>query len=72
MTRLTARGTGTRSYALRSDNLRVSQPVRSVTLRDGQPSTIEWRARRARADAPWVAVVVEDGDATRRREAFGH
>ena len=70
--RLTARGTGTHAYALRVDNLRPSPPARSVTLRDGRPATIEWRARRVRPDAPWVAVVVEDGDATRRREAFGH
>ena len=70
--RLTVRGTGTRRYALRADNLRVAAPVRSVALRGERPTTITWTVRRVRADAPWTAVVVEDGDVARRREVHGH
>jgi hypothetical protein len=42
-----------------------------VTLREGMPTTVEWKARRIRADTPWAAVVVEDGDVARRREVYG-
>jgi hypothetical protein len=69
--RLTTDAPGTHVYALRSENLRVAGAARTVTSRPGRPATIEWRARRLSADAPWTAVVVEDGDVTRRRELFG-
>lgn len=69
--RLTARGSGTHRYALRTDNLRGPAPERTVTLRAGEPATVEWKVRRTNADAPWAAVVVQDGDVTRRRELFG-
>ncbi len=70
--RLTNRGSGAHSYTLRTDNLRVGSPSRAVTLRAGQPATIAWKAHRVVADAPWAAVVVEDGNVARRRDAFGH
>lgn len=69
--RLVAAGAGTHTYALRTDNLRAKALVRTVTLRAGAPATIEWRARRVRADAPWAAVVVQDGQVERRWELFG-
>jgi hypothetical protein len=68
--RLTSRTTGAHRYALRTTNLRVVGGSRTVTVRDGQPATIEWKARRAAADSPWTAVAIEDGDVTRRRELF--
>ena len=68
--RLAATGSGTHTYALRTDNLRVGSATRTVTLRAGRPTIVEWRARPADATAPWTAVVVEDGDVTRRREVF--
>jgi hypothetical protein len=71
--RLTARGEGEHRFALRTENLDVSRaagsrPSRSVTLRPGEPVTLEWRARPVAAGAPWVAVVIPDGDVARRRE----
>ncbi|MGZ8470821.1 MAG: glycoside hydrolase family 9 protein [Gemmatirosa sp.] len=66
--RVTARGAGAHAFALRTENLAVDRPTRSVTLRAGVPSTIEWRARPTSASAPWFAVVVPDGDVARRRE----
>ena len=68
--RLTATGSGTHVYSLRADNLWVGGATRRVALRPGRPTTVEWKARRLRADAPWTAVVVEDGNAARRREAI--
>ena len=74
--RLSARGDGVHRYTLRTDNLRVRGSAaaldRTVTLRGGAVTTLEWTARRAQAGAPWTAVVVQDGDATRRREQFTH
>ena len=70
--RLTTRHAGVHRYALRADNLRADGAPRTVTVRAGRPTTIEWTARRVRSDAPWTAVVVEDGDVARRRELFGH
>jgi hypothetical protein len=56
---------------LRTDNLRVDRPSRTVTVRDGEQATIEWRGRRSTGNASWTAVATEDGDVRRRREVFG-
>ena len=57
----------------RAENLEVERPSRSVTLQAGRPTTVEWRARRVARDLPWAAVVVPNGDVSRRREAgSGH
>jgi len=66
--RLSATGEGEHTFELRSSNLTVERPFRPVTLRAGTPVTLEWRARPADAGAPWVAVVIPDGDVTRRRD----
>jgi hypothetical protein len=66
--RVTATGSGTRTFALRSENLVVSQPVKTVSLRTGAPTTIEWKGRLVRSDGEWIGVVVPDGDITRRVE----
>ena len=68
--RLTAIGTGIHRYALRTDNLRGTSATQTVTLRAGVPATIAWTAKRVRGDAPWTAVVIEDDNASRRRELF--
>lgn len=73
--RLTAQGSGRHHYALRADNLRVRGGARELVprelvLRDGVPSTLEWTARRVIGGAPWTAVVIQDGDVSRRRELF--
>src|SRR5688500_8186214 len=66
--RVAARGAGTHTFALRADNLVVDRASRTVALRAGAEATVEWTARVADARAPWVAVVVPDGDVRRRRE----
>src|SRR5687767_15277582 len=57
---LTARGEGTHSFALRTDNLTVASPSQTRTLRRGQSLTLTWKARMQATDAPWVAVVIPD------------
>jgi len=66
--RVTARGSGTRSFELRSHNLDVQQPVKTLGLRPGHAGDLTWAARVLAADEPWVAVVVPDGDVARRHE----
>ncbi|HEX8211823.1 MAG TPA: glycoside hydrolase family 9 protein [Longimicrobium sp.] len=68
--RLTTRDPRVRTVALRAVNLRIQQPSRTVQRRAGMPATVEWKARRIVADAPWFAVVVPDGDLARRHEVF--
>lgn len=71
ITAATARATN-HTYDLRSENLRIVSVRRSAAKQAGGPTSIEWRAKRIANDAPWVAVVVEDGQIARRREFFGH
>ena len=66
--RLTSTSGGPQSFAVRSDNLTVDRPIRSVQGGAGKPMTIEWKARPKTADIPWVAVVIPNGDVSRRRE----
>jgi len=71
--RLTATGSGTHTYALRTDNLRMRPArslTRSLTLRPGASATLEWKGRRELTDAPFTVVAVEDGVVVRRRELF--
>jgi hypothetical protein len=67
--RVTASGQGPHTFAVRVENLVVERPSRSVTLQPGRPMTFEWRARRVSRDLPWAAVVIPNGDVSRRREA---
>ncbi|GLC25288.1 glycoside hydrolase family 9 protein [Roseisolibacter agri] len=59
---------GTHRVALRTDNLTVDRPTRTVTVQAGRPVTVEWKGRVRDGSASWTAVVVPDGDASRRRE----
>ena len=69
--RLVARGAGTHTFTLRADNLDIERPARRVALREDRETIVEWTVRIARMDAPWVVVVVPDGDVAHRRELFG-
>jgi hypothetical protein len=66
-----ARGAGTHTFTLRTDNLDVDRPARRVALREDRETVVEWTGRIARTDTPWVVVVVPDGDVAHRRELFG-
>ena len=66
-----ARGTGAHRLELRSENLVVRETQQVLNLgSDGSGSAV-WRAALRDPAAPWVAVIVPDGDVTQRRDAFG-
>jgi hypothetical protein len=69
--KVSARGNGSHRFALRADNLTVSGAERELTLRPGVAGTLEWRARIASADTPWVAVLVPDDNLSFRKEVTG-
>jgi hypothetical protein len=64
-------GSGEHTVVLRADNLVTDGSSRKITLKPGVPETVEWHARPAVADAPWVAVVVPDNEISNRREVTG-
>lgn len=68
---LTASGEGTHTFAVRADNLTVDQPEKTLTLRSGSTGSVRWKARMHSTGAPWVVVVVPDGDVLQRREVVG-
>jgi hypothetical protein len=63
----TVPGARVRSVVLRAENLTVDRPTRTIA-ESGAPVTIEWKGRVKSPSTPWVAVVVPDGDITRRQE----
>jgi hypothetical protein len=68
---LTAFGEGTHTFTVRADNLDVNQPSKSLTLRPGNTGRIQWSATMSSTEAPWVAVVIPDGDVMKRRDVVG-
>jgi hypothetical protein len=56
-----ARGTGTHTYRLRTDNLTPAPAPQHVTLRAGVPTTVRWKVRRIEPNAPFLVVIEEDG-----------
>ena len=69
--KVSARGNGSHRFALRVENLTLNGTEQELSLRPGGAGTLEWRARIASPDTPWVAVVVPDGDLSLRKEVTG-
>jgi hypothetical protein len=66
-----AKGSGSHQFAVRTDNLSVSDAAKTVDLGAASSKTIEWHARVNDRLSPWVAVVVPDGDLAAKQEATG-
>jgi hypothetical protein len=49
----------------------VDRPERTVALQPGTPQTVVWQAAPATADAPWIALMIPDGNPALRRELTG-
>jgi hypothetical protein len=69
--RLTGQAPGVKTVALRAENLVVDRPARTIVRQKDGSVLVEWKARVASRAEPWVAVVVPDGDVSRRREVAG-
>jgi hypothetical protein len=69
--RLTGQAPGVKTVALRGDNLVVDRPARTIARRPDGSVVVEWKARVVAPEEGWVAVVVPDGDVSRRREVMG-
>jgi hypothetical protein len=69
--RVSAQGSGIHRITIRSFNLALSQPERTVQLDPREPASLTWSATLQSADTPWVAVVFPDGDVSRRLEITG-
>ena len=67
--RVAARGRGAHRFAVRADNLSLSKEERQLDL--SRKREIVWEGKVNALDAPWVAVVVPDGDLSARKEAIG-
>jgi len=69
--KVSARGIGTHRFAIRAENLTLSETEKELTLRTGIAGAVEWRAGIASADSPWVVVVVPDQSLSMREEVMG-
>ncbi len=69
--KVTARGSGSHRFVLRTDNLALTDAGKEVELRPDAEGTLEWRGRIIELNTPWVAVVVPDDNLPARREVTG-
>jgi hypothetical protein len=69
--RLSAKGAGKHTFAIRTDNLSIGQAAKKLDLKPGKAGTLAWKGRMESLRAPWVAVVIPDDDRSRRRDLVG-
>ena len=70
--RVSAEGAGRHTFALRIDNLTLSEPGKQdVDLTTGVVRETAWHAHVISPQTPWVAVVVPDDTLSQRREVTG-
>jgi Glycosyl hydrolase family 9/Cellulase N-terminal ig-like domain len=70
--RALANGTGDHTFSIRSDNLVLSGAMtQNVHLSGGTQKEIVWHARVAAKETPWVALVIPDGELSKRTEVSG-
>lgn len=66
-----ALGEGSHQFQIRTSNLSLSRPEKTLTLKTGIPASLEWRCRITNPDMPWVAVIIPDNDHSLRKEIHG-
>lgn len=64
----TVEGSGRHTLAVRTDNLDMGEPQRTVELEEGAFEVIVWSGRVVSREAPWFAVVVPDSDISQRKD----
>ena len=70
---ITARvqGNGNHKLDFRTSNLTIRNSARQVSLKPGEKITFKWNGKINSADEPWVAVIIQDNDLTKRKELMG-
>lgn len=66
---LKANGSGNHQFAIRTNNLTISDSVKTIKLKAGTNQQLTWIGTIIDKNSPWFAVVVPDGDITQRKEA---
>ncbi len=66
--RLSARGQGRHRFTVRAGNLAISDTNQELDLKRDAPTTTQWTASVVNGKAPWVAVVIPDGNLAQRGE----
>ncbi len=70
--RALASGAGDHTFSIRSDNLVLSgATTQNVNLSGRTRKEIVWRARVVSTETPWVALVIPDGELSKREEVTG-
>ncbi len=68
---VSAKGKGKHSFELRLFNADTDEPVKRVDLESGSGRQIMWNIKIRNADAPWTAVIIPDGNISRKVEYTG-
>ena len=55
----------------RTSNLTIRNSARQVNLKPGEKITLKGNGKINSADEPWVAVIIQDNDLTKRKELMG-
>jgi hypothetical protein len=70
--RTLANGAGEHTFSIRSDNLVLSGAMtQNVHLSGGTRKEIVWHAHVVSTETPWVALVIPDGELSKRAEVTG-
>jgi len=70
--RTLANGAGDHTFSIRSDNLVLSGAMtQNVHLSGATQKEIVWHAHIVSPETPWVALIIPDGDLSRRAEVTG-
>jgi hypothetical protein len=70
--KVSAEGAGHHTFALRSDNLALTEPARQeINLTSGGVGETVWHARVLSPETPWVAIIIPDDSLSERRELTG-
>jgi hypothetical protein len=66
-----AMGSGNHTFKIRTDNLTLSRPEKTVKLENGVNGIFEWRCRITNPEIPWIAVIIPDNDHSLRKDIYG-
>ena len=61
-------GMGKTSLEIRTDNLKIKDPVKTLEIVNGEKQTITWEAEMIQPNSPWVAVVIPDNNMLKMKE----